>query len=86
MTARGAMTISKLCGEKWGRLLPVSLAAAYCGMQVRDFLKSRFAAFICFYDGTERVDRDALDREIDRMTRESLRANADAIIAKEAAR
>ena len=71
MTARGAMTLSKLCGERWGRLLPVPLAAAYCGMQVREFERSRFAVLIFEYDGRERVDRVFLDNEIERMTREA---------------
>ena len=70
MTARGAMTLSKLCGEKWPRLMPVAMAAAYCGMQVREFAKSRFAALVFDFDGNERVDRAELDAAIDDATRE----------------
>ena len=73
MTARGAMTISKLCGDRWPRLMPVPLAAAYCGMQVREFEKSRFAALVRDYDGRERVDKEALDEAIDTATIEAKR-------------
>lgn len=67
MTARGCATLNKLCGERWGRLLPVITAAAYAGMLPREFLKSRFATLIRDYDGFERVDRFELDAMIDSM-------------------
>ena len=67
------MTVAKLCGEKWGRLLPVALAAAYCGMLTREFMKSRFAPLIRDYDGRERVDRVELDAMIDEMREEAKR-------------
>ena len=70
MTARGVITLSKLCGDRWCRLLPVPLAAAYCGMLVPEFLKSRFATLIVELDGKERVDRAALDAMIDEAVKE----------------
>ena len=53
-----------VCGERWGRLLTVRLAAAYCSLTIGQF-RELFAGAITKIHGLERVDRFDLDAEID---------------------
>lgn len=60
-------TLADICGARWSRLLTPTMAAAYCGMLLPEFMRSRFAATVRRYDGVERVDRFELDAMIDDM-------------------
>lgn len=55
-----------VCGERWGRLLTVQLAAGYCSMTIGQFKANpHLAATIKKIYGLERVDRFDLDNAID---------------------
>jgi len=57
-------TLANICGQRWPALQPVTWAAAYCGMALPQFRKSRFAKAIVVIDGAERVYTVELDRLI----------------------
>ena len=62
--------LAEICGERWSRLLSPTLAAAYCGMTLNEWKKTRFATLIRLYDGRERVDRFEINAMIDAMNEE----------------
>lgn len=68
----GANTaISKVCGQRWARLLPLTHAAAYVGeYSLERFRRGRFSDLIVTIDGKEVVDRNALDRRINEIISE----------------
>ena len=62
----GDRTVARLLGEKWGRILPVTLAAAYVKLTPTQFMSVKeYAALIRDYPGVARaVDRVDLDSVI----------------------
>lgn len=62
------MTIAKICGQRWPRLVPPTVAAAYCGMFLVKFRTiPEFSALIRNFNGAEVVDLHELDDAIDKM-------------------
>lgn len=62
----GDRTVARLLGEKWGRILPISLASAYVKLTPAQFMAvPGYAALIRDYPGVEKgVDRMDLDNVI----------------------
>lgn len=62
----GDRTVARLLGEKWGRILPVSLASAYVKLTPAQFMAvPEYAALIREFPGVARgVDRMELDNVI----------------------
>lgn len=62
----GDRTVARLLGEKWGRILPISLASAYVKLTPAQFMAvPEYAALIRDYPGVEKgVDRMDLDNVI----------------------
>ena len=59
----GLKTIVRLCDSKWPRLLPIQLAAAYCGLSQKRFREDPFLkTMIRTPFGVEIVDKEELDR------------------------
>lgn len=64
----GTETLAKICGQKWPRLLPLTWAAAYCGMNLARFKAvSELSALIFNVGGIEVVDKQELDNYIDKI-------------------
>ena len=62
----GDITVARLLGEKWGRILPISLASAYVKLTPAQFMAvPEYAALVQEYPGVEKgVDRMDLDNVI----------------------
>ncbi len=62
----GDRTVARLLGEKWGRILPISLASAYVKLTPAQFMAvPEYAALVRDYPGVEKgVDRMDLDNVI----------------------
>ena len=65
-TGFGDRTVARLLGEKWGRILPISLASAYVKLTPAQFMAvPEYAALVREYPGVEKgVDRMDLDNII----------------------
>jgi hypothetical protein len=68
--------VADVCKNKWPRLLPVTWAAGYCGMNLNRFKSvPDLVALIRDYAGKEMVDKNDLDLWIEE-TKNSQRAGA----------
>lgn len=65
--AHGDLTVAKLLGEKWPRILPETLAACYVKLTLKQFREIReYQALVRAYPGVERgIDRNDLDTVIE---------------------
>ena len=67
MARVGTQTVAKICGSRWPRLMPLTWAAAYCGMNLARFKSvPELAGFIHEAAGEMVVDKDNLDMWIDK--------------------
>ncbi|MGE4565516.1 MAG: hypothetical protein AB7F32_11645 [Victivallaceae bacterium] len=62
------MTVAKICGQRWPRLMPPTAAAAYCGMLLSKFRTiPEFTELIQNVNGADVVDLYELDKAIDKI-------------------
>lgn len=67
MARVGTQTVAKICGSRWSRLMPLTWAAAYCGMNLARFRSvPELEGLIHDAAGEKVVDKNDLDAWIDR--------------------
>lgn len=67
MARVGTQTVAKICGSRWSRLMPLTWAAAYCGMNLARFRSvPELESLIHDAAGEKVVDKNDLDAWIDR--------------------